>query len=692
MRRIENNGNRFLFKDTLPTQLPIANPPQAGDNGGFRRLERLVKKYILLTLILTVIVVGPFAYQHWSEAKRLRHIREIKQLAAQIQATSLADYLQALEQLSPDDTRLLLFTGNTQAQLEPCGCFIGQSGGLPRRAKAISHLREYGFSPLLIDIGGIQPSHLLGMKPPGAATDPGVLLRDQHRVQTTLTAMDMMEYDAFFPYDAETEIVQKGEADVSFPFLDSELTQDASWIKTVGGKRIAVVGLSLNDLAEIETISDKLHSLLSEVEKQSDFVVGLSHSPPEVNRALAREYPNLSAILSPHEGDTEKIGDVLLASCHSKGKTLGALMLTDTGAHIQHIALTEPVSEDPDVRKLLDDFYHQVATDHQLQTVRHRLFSAQPEERDETNRYIGSQACQECHQKEFSQWSHSSHATAFNTLRTVGREYYPECVTCHVTGSGYETGYQIGTPDSAHLVDVGCETCHGPGRQHVYTPLKENIRGPVPENVCMECHTPEHSPGFEALVEQVMPEVDHSRTQLSLKQILEQRLRGPLKPEVELFVMSYCPYGVQAEQELLPFFEKYGNTIDFKLRFIVGKEDTSAENAGGQVQFTSLHGEPELVENKRQMVIAELYPDKLFDYLLCRADHLQEAWVNCAKDVGLDASRIAQAAAAEKVALALVEDIQRKEALNIKGSPTLVIDGRVIDGSLWRGKVAETCR
>ena len=208
----------------------------------------------------------------------------------------------------------------------------------------------------------------------------------------------------------------------------------------------------------------------------------------------------------------------------------------------------------------------------------------------------------------------------------------------------------------------------------------------------MACHTPEHSPGFDALVEQVMPEVDHSRTQLSLKQILEQRMRGPMKPEIELFVMSYCPYGVQAEQELLPFFETYGDTIDFKLRFIVGKEEASEEETSEQVAFTSLHGEPELIENKRQMVIAELYPDKLFDYLLCRADHLQEAWVNCAKDVGLDVEKIARAVESEKVALELVKEIQRTEELNIKGSPTLVIDGRIIDGSLWRGKVKETCR
>lgn len=663
-----------------------------------------MKKYILLTLILTVVVVGPFVYQQWSEAKRLRYIRETKQRASQIHATSLVEYLQQLKQISPDSAQLLLFTGNTQSQLEPCGCFIGQSGGLPRRAKAIAHIRENGFSPLLVDLGGIQPSpEHPGMKQHsfasmGVATDSEFHIRDQHRVRTTLKAMDMMGYDAFYPLDVETEIVENQGIDVPFTLLGADIKKASSadsnsyLIKIIGGKRIALVGIDINDATEIASFSDRLNA----VQEATDFVIGLSHSSPEVNRKLARAYPSFSAILSPYEGETEKIGDVLLAYCSSKGKTLGALMLSDgvgdISSKVQQIALTESVPDDPDVRKLLDDFYHQVATDHQFQITSHRLFSSESLEQDDRNSYIGSQACQECHQKEVSQWSHSSHATAFNTLRTLGMEYYPECITCHVTGSGYPSGYQIGNTERSHLVDVGCETCHGPGKQHTYTPLKENIRGQVPEKVCMECHTPEHSPGFDQLIEYVMSEVDHSRTELSLKQILEQRMRGPMKPEVELFVMSYCPFGVQAEQELLPFFETYGDTINFKLRFIVGKEEASAENAGEDIRFTSLHGEPELIENKRQMVIAELYPDKLFDYLLCRADHLEEAWVNCAKDVGLDVGRIAEAVESEKITLDLVEEIQRKEKLNIKGSPTLVIDGRIINGSLWRGKVSGSCR
>ena len=425
-----------------------------------------MKKYILLTLILTVVVVGPFVYQQWSEAKRLRYIRETKQLASQIHATSLADYLRQLKQISLGSTQLLLFTGNTQAQMEPCGCFIGQSGGLPRRARAIFHIRENGFSPLLVDLGGIQPSQPPIMKTHSfeadhLSTDNEVIMRDQHRIQTTLTAMEIMGYDAFFPFDAETEIIQNWKAGLSFTLLDSGMTQnsDSYLIKTVGEKRIAIVTLDLKDSAEVAFRSEKFNSLLSEVQAQSDFVVGLSHSPPEVNRELAREYPSFSAILSPHDGETEKVGNVLLAYCNAKGKTLGALMLTDRelniSSKVQQIALTEHIPDDPDIRKLLDDFYHQVASNHQLQIVSYRLFSSEPLEQDDKNSYIGSQACQECHQKEFSQWSHSSHATAFNTLRRVGREYYPECITCHVTGSGYESGYQIGNAERSHLVDVG---------------------------------------------------------------------------------------------------------------------------------------------------------------------------------------------------------------------------------------------
>ncbi len=669
-----------------------------------------MKKYILLLLFLTAIVVGPFAYQRWSEAKRLRHIRETKQYAAQIRATPLKDFLQQLDQTSPDQTVLVLFTGNTQAHLEPCGCFIGQSGGLPRRATAISGIRDKGFSPLLVDLGGVLPVELKQMKsdvlePIAFKTDDEIHALDQLRVQTTFTAIEMMGYDVLVSSQPGANLGENSVEQVltnyrfqllAAPSKASPPAQRPYLIKTVGNKRVALIELSLLETDQTTSIPKKLDSLLSEVQAHADIVIISSHLQPEVNKSLAKKYPNISAIMSRDTGETERVGNVLLTYCHPHGKTLGALTITDAAggnsAAVEHIALTEEVGDDPNVRQLLNDFYGQVASDPQLQVASHRLFSSEALEQDSNNSYIGSQACQECHRKEFDQWSHSSHATAFNTLQIIGREYYSKCVSCHVTGFGYSSGYEIGNRDRAHLAEVGCETCHGPGKQHTYTPLATNIRGKVETSMCMECHQPEHSPGFQEIVAQLMPEVDHSRTDPSLKQILEQRGRGPVKPQVELFVMSYCSYGVDAEKELLPFFSKYIDEIDFKLRFIVSKKDPSADETDAEPEFTSLHGETELIENLRQMVVAELYPDQFFDYLLCRADHLKEAWTLCAQKVGLDVTKIASAVDTPQARRRFLQEVERTKELEIRGSPTLVIDGRVIGGQLWRGRVRETCQ
>ena len=233
-------------------------------------------------------------------------------------------------------------------------------------------------------------------------------------------------------------------------------------------KKVAVLGLSSLSLEDKKpTVLDRL---LPEIEKEADFIVILSNLSAEVNRSIAENYQRVSAILSPGTGEPEEIGNVLLTHSGSNGETLGALLLNVDGTpHVsaQQIALTEEVKDDTPIRELLQDFYKQVANDPQLQAGGERLFSGETLEQDASSGYVGSQACATCHQKEFDQWAHTSHATAFNTLLTVGKQFYPECVSCHVTGFRYETGYQIGSAEKEHLAEVGCETCHGPGKQHI---------------------------------------------------------------------------------------------------------------------------------------------------------------------------------------------------------------------------------
>lgn len=668
------------------------------------------KKHILWVFLLTVLIATPPIYQRLSEAHRLKQIKTVKHKASQINAIPLNDFLRQLKDTSPQKMLLVLYTGSTEGHLEPCGCFIGQSGGLPRRATVISSIRAQGFSPLLVDLGGILPTKEPKMKESvlSTATSPndvvaetlpvnGVHPLDQLRTQKVLESMRLLKYEALVPDKTDMnfgeDFVTDTLAHQEFPLLTANTKElegnvEPVLMRSVGDKKVAVLGLSSLPLQD----TNVLDRLLPEIQKQADFIVILSNLSPKANRTIAENYQDISAILSHGTGETEEIGNVVLAYSGSNGETLGALLLnTDDllGVAAQQIALTEEVEDDPQTRELLQDFYKQVADDPQLQASGERLFSDEALEQDTLSGYVGSQACATCHRNEFDQWAHTSHATAFNTLLTVGKQFYSECVSCHVTGFRYETGYQIGNQDRESLVDVGCETCHGPGKQHITTPLTTNIRGTVKQQVCMECHTPSHSPGFEQIVEHVMPEVDHSRTEPSLKEILEQRMRGPMKPQVELFVMSFCPFGVQAEEELLPFIEKYGDAVDFNLRFIANLvEEPDSEES----KFTSLHGEVEVIENLRQIAVSQLYPDQFFDFLLCRAKHLESAWTRCAEKLGLDIDKVNQEMESERTKRIFEADIQRSTALGVRASPTLVVDGKVISGGLWRGKVSGICR
>ncbi len=81
----------------------------------------------------------------------------------------------------------------------------------------------------------------------------------------------------------------------------------------------------------------------------------------------------------------------------------------------------------------------------------------------------------------------------------------------------------------------------------------------------------------------------------------QQSIPKSSKPVVELFVMSYCPYGTQSEKGIIPAVEALGDKVDFKLRFV----------------YYAMHGQKELNENLRQYCIQKEQPSKLLDYLKC---------------------------------------------------------------------------
>lgn len=73
------------------------------------------------------------------------------------------------------------------------------------------------------------------------------------------------------------------------------------------------------------------------------------------------------------------------------------------------------------------------------------------------------------------------------------------------------------------------------------------------------------------------------------------------KPKVELFVMSYCPYGLQMEKAFLPAWDLLKNKADISIKYV----------------SYAMHGLKEVQENTRQYCISKEQPSKYSAYLNC---------------------------------------------------------------------------
>lgn len=147
------------------------------------------------------------------------------------------------------------------------------------------------------------------------------------------------------------------------------------------------------------------------------------------------------------------------------------------------------------------------------------------------------------------------------------------------------------------------------------------------------------------------------------------------KPVVELFVMSHCPYGTQAEKGVLPVVEALGDKIDFNLRFV----------------YYAMHGETEVYEQTTQYCIQKDQNGKLIDYLSCFLGEGKSD--DCLTSTGIDIAKLnacVESAKEEFNIDANLEDestwlsgrfplfeidMDLNQMYGIQGSPTLVING-----------------
>jgi|SRR3989344_2881837 len=145
-------------------------------------------------------------------------------------------------------------------------------------------------------------------------------------------------------------------------------------------------------------------------------------------------------------------------------------------------------------------------------------------------------------------------------------------------------------------------------------------------------------------------------------QPVQQDIPKSDKPVVELFVMSYCPYGTQMEKGILPVLSLMKDKINFTLRY---------------THFT-LHGEKEDTENFRQLCIRQEQGAKFLPYIQCTLNSTDiynpGNVTQCMKNLGIDSKKV-DSCIATKAQSYYDVDSELSQGYGVQGSPTLVING-----------------
>ncbi len=140
------------------------------------------------------------------------------------------------------------------------------------------------------------------------------------------------------------------------------------------------------------------------------------------------------------------------------------------------------------------------------------------------------------------------------------------------------------------------------------------------------------------------------RDQFEVTGFLEKR-----KETLEVFVMSYCPFGQRAETALYNLLEQTNAlpkpVVEVRYIFYKQKKD-------GQEVFASLHGDEELTENLVQMVLRDRFPNFCKPYIRLRASSGHLPWSKLAEQAGLPKENLAEI---EKILATEREALLQKE-------------------------------
>jgi 2',3'-cyclic-nucleotide 2'-phosphodiesterase (5'-nucleotidase family) len=458
--------------------------------------------------------------------------------------TEIAGFGSSMEQrLGQDDGAAFVihFMGDAHGSLETCGCKAKLSGGLARRegyTEAFAQ-RFKDVPELLVDSGGflsdVRTEH--GMLISYAITQDEWMLKAYDKFKVDVA--NLSDHDFTFVSSLATGAAgEEGENGADFPVVDRMISANASSetgirtavkpyiIKDVPARqpgstqpkkvRIAFIGLCDAVGAEAAPVKGvrvldpvtTARSTLATVRNKADVVVVLAHVKTQMALRIAKEVQGIDLVIA---GNGEvftspvRIGATLVAFAPYEAQMIGEVRFypSDKGGFSvkeRYIGIDTGIPESAEAKEFVD-------VSHKAISARFRpMLKAEnstegagtvPDHGGSADKfagYVSAQACSKCHAEQYHSWVKSGHGQAMTSLATKISVMDNRCLVCHTTG--YTKGLASNSPRSIALLNVQCEQCHGPGREHVAKPDKSYGHVAETASSCNTCHTSQTSPEF----------------------------------------------------------------------------------------------------------------------------------------------------------------------------------------------------
>ena len=448
----------------------------------------------------------------------------------------------------------LLVTGRQYGYIEPCGCtgLFNQKGGLMRRHQVQQLLKKRGWEVVAIDAGnqirrfGQQPVIKLHHTYDGlcnvmkyAAIGFGP---DDLKIPTIDLVQTMSNVSNDFDQFVSANVDLMG-AGLQKQFIVAERNGKKVGI-THALDDATVAKLKNNPELEFKPLDQSLKTAARAMTAAGCNlkVLMLRTESVDVAKTVAQQYPYFDVLVhTTSAGEPEKLPTKIQSGQHvtsliqvgRKGMYVGAIGYFENGGSksikYERIPLDGRFTDSKPMEKIFENYQNQLKNLY----VTGNLVDVKPKPHPSGNKFVGSEACIDCHDEEYEIWEDGAegdggpHFIATDDIVNppnhrghIARHHDPECISCHATGwhpqdfYPYETGF-INPKKQANLVGNGCENCHGPGSAHVALREAEgkgkqwakdildkdlkSVRLTLKEaenGHCGQCHDADNSPDF----------------------------------------------------------------------------------------------------------------------------------------------------------------------------------------------------